>query len=171
MARGCGSWALAEEVVETALEGVASHITDKTMNALMAPYITEAGLSVALEFSYIQTFEPDSRGFHMDGKNDRAEPKRAPIDGYCNDRPTIIHSERAKHSEYNDTGVPGSPASKKRSTRGGSPGGSPARGVEGHPSSPSRPGRRMNSKRHLNLKLLAPTRTFEHDGGHHSGQR
>jgi hypothetical protein len=141
MARGCGSWAVAEEIVETALDGVASHITDKTMGALMAPYITEAGLSVALEFSYIQTFEPDSRGFYMDCKQDRAEPKRAPIDGYCNDRPTIIQTEKALHSEYDGRGVPGSPASKKRSVRG-SPVGSPARGVEGKPTSPLKTGKR-----------------------------
>ena len=84
--RGSESWECANEGIEGALEGLVAHLSDKAVDALVVPYIAEAGLAVALEPSLLRKFEADRQHFYVDNEHDMAEPVNLVLDGYCNDR-------------------------------------------------------------------------------------
>jgi len=86
MAKGYESWVCAGYGLEAALDGLAAHLSDRAVDALVVPYIAEAGLAVAIEPNLLGTFGSDTRHFYIDNDQDMAEPENLPLDGYCNDR-------------------------------------------------------------------------------------
>jgi len=53
---------------------------------MYVPYITEAGLALALEPSLIYHFEHDCRRFYIETELERQEPPAPALDQHCNDR-------------------------------------------------------------------------------------
>ena len=80
------AWTCAAGMVDALVDGVGTHLQEQKLKEMYVPYITEAGLALALEPSLIYHFEHDGCAFYIDTELERQEPPCPALDQHCNDR-------------------------------------------------------------------------------------
>jgi len=69
---------MSDSVVDLLLDGVQNHITMKRLKEIMVPFVTEDGLSVALEPSLLNNYCKDDIPFRIEDECDILEPTACP---------------------------------------------------------------------------------------------
>ena len=69
---------MSNDVVDMLLDGVQHHITMKRLTEIMVPFVTEDGLSVALEPSLLNNYCKDDVLFTLEEDCDIVEPTACP---------------------------------------------------------------------------------------------
>ena len=74
------AWTAAAGIVDALVDGLSDHLQEQKLKEMYVPYITEAGLALALEPSLIYHFEHDGRAFYIDTELERQEPPCPALD-------------------------------------------------------------------------------------------
>ena len=77
---------MADDVIDVLLDGVKNHITHKRLTEIMVPFVTEDGLSVALEPSLLNNYCRDDTPFRIEDDWEIDEPSACPQDWHCCDK-------------------------------------------------------------------------------------
>ena len=69
---------MSTDIFDLLMDGVQNHITMKRLTEIMVPFVTEDGLSVALEPSLLNNYCKDDIPFRLEEECDIVEPAACP---------------------------------------------------------------------------------------------
>ena len=76
----------ADHIVELIVRNINTYITNKKLDQLVVPFVTEMGLSSAMEPSTLLDIHCDDNEFYIDTEEERGEPPKIPVDFFCGDK-------------------------------------------------------------------------------------